>query len=144
MVLATEAADLELSGDTLIIRGAASQEDVGAWCVALRCLLGLDYPRLTLDLRGVKCLTGYLAGVVARTAIEASCQSRTMTIRASERVARVFRQIGIGSFCSVEGVLPHGGPIGTRRTAWKMGARKEECRSPKVPGDARGQGRSTS
>lgn len=96
------APSFEIEGNTLRVSGELGVDEERAFEQALRTLLATSYAALVVDLSGVKYASSGYVRHIAMAIMEAKRKNRTITLRASRRIARLLQIGGVDRLAPLE------------------------------------------
>jgi len=96
------APSFEIDGNTLRVRGELGVDEEKAFEQALRELLATNHAALVIDLASVRYASSGYVRHIAMTIMDAKQKNRSVTVRASRRIARLLQIGGVDRLAPVE------------------------------------------
>jgi anti-anti-sigma factor len=102
MPLDTGVTSIKLSGGTLHVRGDLGVDDEAAFSKAADELLATEHPEMMIDISGVRYISSIYVRDIALAMVHADDKGRSVSVRATDTVARILALGGVDSLGKVE------------------------------------------
>ncbi len=102
MPLGSEATSIEVSGSILRVRGDLGVDEEVAFCKAVQRLLATEHTELVIDISGVRHISSVYVRDIALAMVHAGEQRRSVSVRATDKVAHILSLGCVDMLGSVE------------------------------------------
>lgn len=102
MPLGPETTNVEISGNTLRVRGDLAADQEEAFGGSVQELLSTEHTDLVIDIAGVRYISSVYVRDIALAMVHAAEQDRTVSVRATAKVAHILFLGGVDTLGKVE------------------------------------------